>query len=213
MPATMFFLFNIPDFAQFIERFGYIGIFIWFVTFDQFTPFPEEISLLIIGYLIAHHIFHPVLAGVFCLLGFICVDTIYYLLSKTGSKLIKRKSQRSRSSFVASYRKKLEENMPKTLVILCFIPRMRMWSPILAGSMKLPFKKFLLFDTLGLCLFTTVYLLLGIVFHKSLSTVMAKIKGLQNITFFSAALVIAIVIIILVKKRQREKKEPTQADQ
>ncbi|MGH2565667.1 MAG: hypothetical protein ACRDE5_14215, partial [Ginsengibacter sp.] len=43
------FLFNMPDFTQFIEKWGYLGIFIWFITFDQITPIPEEISLLLVG--------------------------------------------------------------------------------------------------------------------------------------------------------------------
>src|SRR5437868_712179 len=93
---------NAPGFVEFIERFGYIGIFIWFITIDQISPIPEEISLLIIGYLCAHEVFHPLLAGLICLAGFVTADIAYYYLSRTGSKLIKKKAGKPKSSWMAS---------------------------------------------------------------------------------------------------------------
>jgi membrane protein DedA with SNARE-associated domain len=132
----LFFILKTPGFQGFIERFGYFGIVLWFLTFDQFTPIPEEISLLIIGYLSAHQIFNPVMAGAFCLIGFLTVDTIYFFLSKKGSAFIKKKTK-SNSSIIQSYKNKLQTNTPKAIMILCFIPRMRMFAPILAGSMNI----------------------------------------------------------------------------
>ena len=130
-----------PDFFQFVARFGYIGILVWFLTFDQLTPIPEEVSLLIVGYLSAHEVFNPVIAGIFCLSGFLIVDTVYFFLSKKGSSWIKKKTKGS-SSFMESYKNKLKTNTPRAILILCFIPRMRMFAPIWAGSMKFPSKFF-----------------------------------------------------------------------
>ena len=202
----IFFLLRTPGFTHFIREFGYIGILIWFISFDQLTPFPEEVSLLIVGYLAAHHIFHPVLAGVFCLAGFLSVDTAYFFLSKKGSSFIKKLTKGS-SSLMQSYKDKIKTNMPKALIVLCFIPRMRMFAPILAGSLRLSFRKFLLFDAIALTAFTSVYLSLGVIFHKTLSSVIQKTKGLQNIIFFSAAAAIAGIIIFFVIKRKKEKNE------
>ena len=102
-----------------------------------------------------------------------------------------------------SYETQLKKNTPRAILILCFIPRMRMFAPILAGSMKLSFKRFLLFDTIALVLFTSVYLVIGIIFHRSLQKIILKTKGLQNIVFFAAILVVAIIIIVLVRKRKK----------
>jgi membrane protein DedA with SNARE-associated domain len=198
-------LFNMPNFTQFIEKFGYIGILIWFLTFDQITPIPEEISLLLIGYLCANGIFNPFLAGAIALAGMVSVDILYYHLSKTGSRLIKRKSKEKTSGFVAHYKKKLREHTPKTLIILCFIPRMRMWGPILAGSLKIPFKKFFLFDGMGLFLFTIVYISLGFIFHQSLGSFMKKLKGWENIIFIGAIILLGIIIVVVIRKRLMKK--------
>ncbi len=93
--------------------------------------------------------------------------------------------------------------MAKTVAILTFIPRMRMWAPILAGSSRLSFKKFLLFDSLALIAFTALYLSLGIIFNNSLGALMAKMKNLQNFIFFGFLLVAAVVIIVIERRRRK----------
>jgi membrane-associated protein len=202
---SLLFLLRTPGFSAFIARFGYIGILLWFLTFDQFTPIPEEVSLLIVGYLSAHHVFHPVIAGVFCLAGFLTVDTIYFFLSKKGSSWIKKKTKGS-YSVMGSFKSKLKKNTFKAMLFLCFVPRMRMLAPIVAGSMKLSFKRFLLFDSITLALFTTIYLLLGFIFNRSLHKIMKQAKGLQNIIFFAALLIIAAAIIVLLRNRKKKAK-------
>jgi membrane protein DedA with SNARE-associated domain len=204
--TELLFILKTPAFTHFVERFGYIGILLWFLTFDQLTPIPEEISLLIIGYLSAHQIFNPVIAGAFSLAGFLLVDTIYFYLSKKSSSFIKKKTKGS-SSLMKSYRNKLKTNTPRAVMILCFIPRMRMFAPILAGSMKLSFKKFLLYDSIALALFTAIYLILGIIFNKSLENLITKTKSLQDIVFFAAVFIIAIIIIVLVHRMKKDRKE------
>lgn len=198
--GLIFLLVNTPTFSPFIQHFGYIGIFIWFITFDQLTPLPEEISLLVIGYLSAHHVFNPVLAGIFSIAGFLTIDIAYYFLAKGGSKLLENKVKKPKSRFINSFKDKLRDNMPKTLLILCFIPRMRLWAPIMIGSMKLPFKKFLLFDVIGLSLFTTVYLSLGVVYHASVSTAIGKINGYQHIIVLAAVVIMTMIIFLIARK-------------
>jgi membrane protein DedA with SNARE-associated domain len=206
MHRLLFFILKNPDFVHYIERFGYAGILLWFLTFDQLTPIPEEISLLIVGYLSAYQVFNPVLAGIFCLAGFLAVDIAYFFLSKKGSAFIKKKTKGS-SSIMQSYKNKLKNNTAGAIFILCFIPRMRMFAPILAGSMKLSFRRFLLYDAIALTAFTTVYLLIGMIFHKSLAAVAAKTKGLQNIIFFAAVFAIAIIIMFFVRRKIKERKK------
>jgi len=105
--GKIFVLLKTPGFTQFIQHFGYIGILIWFITLDQLTPFPEEISLLIVGYLSAHHVFNPILSGMFCLGGFLVVDAAYFFLSKGGSSFIKKIAKGS-SSVIQPYREKFK---------------------------------------------------------------------------------------------------------
>ena len=196
---------KVPEFRRYISDYGSIGIFIWFITFNQINPIPSEISLLVIGYFIAHQVFNPVLAGIACVAGFVGVDVMYYYLSRSGSAFIKNKLKKSQSSFVKKYKTKLKSHMLKSLMILTFIPRVRMIGPILIGGMKLPFKKFLLFDTIGVALFTTVYLAIGILFHKTLSSMLSKMHDVQNIIFIAALAIIAMILVVVVRRVERKK--------
>ena len=206
MYAFLFFVLKTPGFTHFVSRLGYIGILIWFITFDQLTPIPEEISVLIVGYLSTHNTFNPVVAGICCLAGFITVDTGYFFLSKKGSSFISKKIKTS-SAITDVYKDKLKHNTFRAVLVLCFIPRMRMFAPILAGSMKLSFRRFLLFDSIALAAFTTIYLLIGIIFNKSLGAVIAKTKWLQDFVFFAGIVLVAVLLIVWIRKRKKLKKD------
>lgn len=80
-----------PDkFESYIEHLGYIGILLWYTTVDQLTPIPEEITLLTIGYLAANNVFNPIIAGAVAFFAFIIVDLAYYLLARSGHKLVEK---------------------------------------------------------------------------------------------------------------------------
>ncbi len=195
-----------PNFEHFLDAYGIIGIFIWFVTFDQLTPIPEEISLLTIGYLASNGAFNPLAAGLVSLVALLSVDIAYYFLSRKGSMLLGRR-KKSGSPFIRKYKAKLAENMPKTLVVLSFIPRMRMWGPILIGSMRLPFEPFLFYDALGLAAFVAIYLSLGYFFHASLAAALVTLApALHNWIFFGVLLVVAYVLLYINHRLNRAEK-------
>jgi len=206
MWVSFFSLLDSPEFSPFIQHYGYLGIYIWFITFDQLTPFPEEISLLIVGYLSALGIFNPILAGVCSLLGFFTIDSIYFFLSKKGSGWIKKKTK-GLSTLMQRYREKIKSHSFKAFFILCFIPRMRLFAPVLAGSANYSFKRFILLDGIALLAFASVYTTLGFVFYKSLNKLISKVNGVQNIIFFGGIAMVAAVIIFFVIRRKRVEKD------
>jgi len=79
-----------------------------------------------------------------------------------------------------------------------------MFAPILAGSMKLSYRRFLLCDSIALTFFTTIYLLIGLIFNRSLQKMIKQAKGLQNIVFFATLLVIGVVIVLFIQSRKKK---------
>jgi len=186
-----------PDFAGYIEQLGYVGIYLWFITFDQLTPLPEEISLLTIGYLVSIGVFNPVVAGIVSILGFITIDTIYFFLAKGGSKLVRgRIKPNPLYTFISE---KFHKNIVKTLVVMCFVPRMRLWGPIIAGSSpEVSYKRFIGIDLLALAPFTAIYIALGYFFHQTISRLFSD-TAFQIFAF--AAIVVAIGVVVLLVVR------------
>jgi membrane-associated protein len=183
---------------------GYLGIFLFFITVDQLTPIPEEITLLTIGYLSSNHIFNPIIAGLISLTAFIAVDSVYFFLAGSGNKFIKKFLKKRKNSLITRYKEKLKKNFGPTLIVLCFIPRMRLFGPVFAGIMNLSYKKFLLFDLIGLFSFTLIYISLGMIFHTGLNSLMEKLGRFHDIIFACAMVFLAIIIFLFVRKTQQK---------
>src|ERR1041385_3727676 len=183
-------------FSEFARRLGYAGIFLWFISFDQLTPVPEEITLLTIGYLSALGMFNPVIAGIVALISSLSVDTGYYFLSKSGNNFFRKIYKKINPERMNRFNEKLKFHLPRTLILLCFIPRMRMLGPIAAGMTNIPFRKFLSYDAIGLIIFTGIYIFLGFVFHNSLSR-SGEITNFRHIIFIFSMLVLGTAIIVL----------------
>lgn len=192
-----------PDFQAYIERWGYLGIFVWFITFDQLTPLPEELSLLTIGYLVSVGIFNPVFAGIASMCGFMLIDTIYFFLSRKGSKLLKHKKHGALRTYITGH---LEHHIGKTIFTVCFIPRMRLWMPVIAGSIKITYWRFMLYDGGSLAVFTAIYIALGYFFHQSIGRVFTKVKSVQTIIFFAVIIAIGIIVVLAVRRFLKQKK-------
>lgn len=196
--------FNIPDFPEYIQLFGYLGIFLFFITVDQVTFIPEEITLLTIGYLSSHEVFNPFIAGVISCAAFVIVDATYFYLAKKGVKFTKR-LQKGKGEQLKKVKEKLKHDFPKTLFILCFIPRMRLLAPIISGALNIPIKRFLIYDIISLVLFTGVYISLGMIFHQGLSSFHSELETLQHIIFAGFVLLVGILILINVQKSRKDK--------
>ena len=170
---------HVPDIDAYLMEFSYVGIFIWFAFFDFVAPFPDELSLLAVGYLASQGMFNVFLAAGLAFFSFVLADTISFFLARGSSSLIKRKLKRPRAHTFRGYVvRNLERHLPRTLILVCFIPRMRIWGPIAAGSVKIPYRKFITFDTIGVALFTTLYMTLGYFFGQSFSSVFAQTKAM-----------------------------------
>ena len=202
--GNIFAIFDEAGFSEYSIHYGYIGIFVFFITIDQLTPIPEEITLLTIGYLSSNNIFNPFLAGIISLAAFLTVDALYFFLSRSGNNFIGKKLQRKKNSLITKYKEKLKTNFGITLMVLCFIPRMRMFGPIFSGIMNLQFKKFLLFDTIGLSIFTSIYILLGYIFHSSLHSRLVEMESHQTIIFSVAMIVLALLIFLFIRRIQKK---------
>jgi membrane protein DedA with SNARE-associated domain len=194
----------IPNFQEYIKLFGYLGIFLFFITVDQVTFIPEEITLLTIGYLSSHEVFNPFIAGAISCAAFVIVDASYFYLTKKGVKFTKR-LQKIKSKQFKRIGEKLKHDFPKTLFILCFIPRMRLLAPIISGALNIPIKRFLIYDILSLVLFTGTYISLGMIFHKGLSSFHSELETLQHIIFAGFVLLVGILILIDIKKPHKDK--------
>lgn len=124
---------ELPGILNYSSRYGYIGIFLFFITIDQLTPFPEEITLLTIGYLSSNHVVNPILVGIASIAAFLTVDLVYFFWARSGNKFIEKMLAGKKNSMMNKFKKKFNDSFGISLIDLCFIPRMRLFVQSLQG--------------------------------------------------------------------------------
>jgi membrane protein DedA with SNARE-associated domain len=209
MPESfkMVLLFEVHDLPYYVSVLGYVGIFLFFITVDQITPIPEEISLLTIGYFSSQGVFNPFLAGIVALVAFLTVDTAYFFILKAGKKWGKKLQKKMEKSFFKTLKEKFTDHFPRAIFVICFIPRMRLWAPMISSVLQIPYSRFIKYDAISLASFTALYIAIGLFFHKGLNAFMAKLQAVQNIIFLGVMLIIAAIIIMAIRKRRKERSQ------
>ena len=199
-------LLSADGFSHYISDFGYLGILLFFLTVDQLSPIPEEISLIGIGYLSYMGVFNPFLAVLFAFIGLQLVDIIYYWLARRGSRVIMKLTKLNENSILIRYTEKLKTHLGITLMVLCFIPRLRIIGPITVGMLKIKFLKFLVMDAPSLLAFTTIYIFLGLFLHNELNALAASWSwGPPFLVGFGMATVVLVFFFVYRKATKLRK--------
>ncbi len=192
-----------PNFVTYAEQLGYLGVFVWFTVFDFVAPFPDEVSLLTVGYLASLGYFNPFIVAAVPFASFLLTDSISFFLSRKGRTLLHLGGARRharRGTFRAFVAHNLEKNLPGTIIAACFIPRMRVWGPIVSGSLRVRFRRFISFDAIGVALFVALYVNLGYFFGVSLSAVFDHLEAMKASIFVGILLVLGIALLFITHK-------------
>ncbi len=192
---------ELQDLSYYADRFGYIGIFIYFISLDQFTPIPNELSLISIGYLCSRGILNPVTAGLVCYSAFITIDLIYFFFSRTGNVWLNRMIHRKERPFLDRLTENLHDNFSRWIIILCFVPRMRFWSPVVSGLINVPTVKFIKYDAIGLFIFTLIYFSIGLFIHSGLTSFVSDQNLFVNILIIAMACLAILLLVLFYKKK------------
>ncbi len=94
----------------------------------------------------------------------------------------------------------IEKNLPGTILAVCFIPRMRLWGPIVSGSLRIRYQKFITYDAIGVALFVLIYTNLGYFFGVSLSTLFAELRAMQASIFVIILLILGAALAFVANK-------------
>jgi len=185
---------NSPEIGDVITQYSYLGIFLWFIFFDQLTVIPEEISLITIGYISTYTSLNLFLCGIVSLLGLLAIDNIYYFLTYKGSNYTKRIFNKLNNNYFKKLKQKVMDNSWTYLFIIELIPRLRILSPIISASSKIGFRKFTLINTTATSVVVFFYLFVGVFFENSLDYFLKGFKALHHFIF--AFILITILFII-----------------
>ena len=197
----------------FVEHFPYLCLFTLLILGTLGFPFPEDGILLLSGFLAAHDVIKPFPAFWVVYSGLLTTDFLLYLAGKKyGRKLVEHK--RFQNILSTARLSKLEERFKRWGVLVVFFGRhllgLRAQIFLVAGVMRMSWKKFLLVDGASALFTITLWGGLGYVGGNQIQALKRDIiKTEQIVMVILAILVGSWLLLRYLKKRRTTSRKPS----
>jgi len=168
-----------------LEDYPYLGAAIVFLLCGLGLPLPEELVLLAAGYLCAtfpDNISLPIMMG-WCAGAILLGDIIPFLLGRVfGVRLLRLRWMRLvvTKQRLASFDRWFRRRGDLVILVARFLAGLRMVAFFTAGTMKMPWRRFLLLDGLGIVIMVPALTSIG--YHSAgfIGTVVENVKKVER---------------------------------
>ena len=192
-------------FAILFHPSSYLGIVVFLVLTGCGLPIPEEVAIVVAGVLSAQGNLRPELALAACLVGAIAGDCIMYAIGyRWGHSLLSahpRVAKFLRADREARFEQAIERHALKVMLLSRFLVGIRGPVYLAAGVVRMPFRKFLLFDLLCATLVVGTFFWLSYAFGEEVVDWIRK--GELTVTLI-VLLVVAAVGTYLYRRSRRK---------
>ena len=166
------------------------------------VPVPEEILLLLAGYIAGVGLNNVYFALLAAILGILVGDNVLFWLSKyKGSRIINKLKQKVRRNELNKYKHLMKEHIGKTIFIVRFIVGFRFFGPFLAGSVNIKWKTFQFYNLIAVLIYAPLIVFLGFHFHNKLALVITQVEIIRHIIFFIFLAIVGYLISRFVNKK------------
>jgi len=196
-----------------IHQFPYLGLFLLLVLGTLGLPFPEDGILLLSGFLIAHHVIKPLPAFLVVYSGLLMTDFLLYSVGKKyGKMLVEHK--RFHKIITEDRLAKFEKKFKKWGALVVFFGRhllgLRAQIFLVAGVMRMSWKKFLIVDGTSALFTITLWGGLGYVGGNSVQALKKDITNIEQIVMIILAILLGSVLLFkYFKKRRKTSRQPS----
>ncbi len=182
------------DFIHQLGGLSYLGVFGISLIATIILPFPEEITLVSLGYLAGIGVFRLPFLIPICILGLMISDFFIYQLAYHGQKVtvgFYNKVFASRFDFLKDLH---GDRLDRVIIFSRFLIYFRFLSGFLAGYYRMPLKKFFSLELVSLVIYVPLFLSLGFFLHNQLERVISGVGIAQHILLFLFVILIGIAV-------------------
>jgi membrane protein DedA with SNARE-associated domain/rhodanese-related sulfurtransferase len=165
------------ELLQFVLRHGYLVIFAWVFSEQAGLPIPSAPMLLAAGALAGTHGMNLWLAIGFAVMGALVSDSMWYELGRRkGVRVLQLLCRISLEpdSCVRRTQVRFGKSGARVLLIAKFIPGLNAMAAPLSGIIRMGWRRFVLFDSLGALLWSSAFMITGYVFSGELERIAAR---------------------------------------
>jgi membrane protein DedA with SNARE-associated domain len=193
---------------QWVATYGYIAIFGLLMLGIIGLPIPDETLLTACGFLIYRGQLHALPTFLSALGGATCGITCSYIIGRTiGWKFLHSRFGRMlhvRDEHIHRVHDWFNRIGHWTLMIGYFIPGVRHFTAIVAGTSELEFHGFAVFAYSGALMWVTLFLFLGYHFGEQWEQILKTVE--HNLKYASAiggVLILAYAVYVILSRRRR----------
>lgn len=194
---------------EFMEKFGYFGVFLMIALENIFPPIPSEVvltfggfmttksELSVFGVVVAATLGAVVGAVILYLIGFLLnVNQLEKIIDRWGHILKIKKEDIHKAD-------RWFERYGVWTVFFCrMVPIVRSLISVPAGMARMNMVIFLVFTTIGTLIWNTILVMLGAAFGEAWTTVLDYMSVYSNVFYVIFAVLFVLVIAWYVKKRK-----------
>jgi len=192
------------EIMHYLQHLSYFGIFLLLALLDVLIPLPEEIILILVGYTVYFSTLDPSLTILVAIAAFLVGDNTTFWLSRGGNRLIARFTTKSATPLIERYSQKMRSKAGITLLIMTFVPSIRFFAPIVAGSVRTPWRVFILYDLMVVGLYVSAYLLAGYFFHSQINGIIKEFEMLGHLMIYVLLLGIGLLLGLFMRKQEQK---------
>lgn len=181
---------------------SYLGLILFLALTGCGLPVPEEVALVLAGVLSNQGILRPEFALVACILGTLTGDTITYTIGRHWGRNLVEAHPRLSKLLHAENGKRFEAAMNdhafKVMLISRFIIGVRATVYLTAGVVRIPYRRFLMYDIFCVSAMVSTVFFLAYYFGDD---VLSWVRRAEWTATSAVVLVIVIVGVFLYRRR------------
>jgi len=196
-----------------LEASGYLGIFVFLVLTGCGLPVPEEVGLVLAGVFSAQGDLRPEWAYAACLLGALVGDAAMYGMGRRfGPSLMTlhpKLAKLVRADREAYFEDAVRRHGFKVLLLARFMVGVRGPVYLAAGAVRMPFRRFLLWDLLCATLVVSTFFGLSFYYGKNIAE---RLRDAEIVFTLIVVAAVLIAIAIYLRKNRQELLETMLSD-
>lgn len=195
--------------TNFMEHYGYIGIFLMIALENVFPPIPSEVILPFGGFMTTNSELTLIGVIIASTAGSIAGAIILYWIGRALDverleKIVDKYGRflRVKKKDIHKADKWFDKYGPWTVLFCRMIPLVRSLISIPAGMSNMNFKVFILFSTIGTLIWNTILVCLGAALGESWGSIVNAIGVYSKVVYVAIALFLVAAFIWYTKRKK-----------
>jgi len=185
-------------FLPYLEQFTYAAAFILLLAAGVGVPLPEDIPILLSGYLSHRGVMRLAIALPVCFSGVLIGDACLFLLARHGAQSLRRRRRLAghvSSDRLARARALVSRYGVGAVVVARHVAGLRVAVFAAAGAAGMSFRRFIIWDAISASASVPLMIMLGYFFADRLEELLHHIHHVEHWAF-AVALLAAIVALV-----------------